>query len=148
MSRLVLTRISVVRKYFKYWIFDTIKLSCFVLSLSITFYLFIYSAHASVQNGHKITTFDGFDYDLPLDCTFVLTKDFMDGNFSLILSNDGETSLTVLSKGKQISLKLSGEVRGWNFRFLWSFFSLLYNTFTQHLILHLIFPVKLLTHAS
>ena len=78
----------------------------------ITFNLFIFSAHASIQNGHKITTFDGFDYDLPLDCTFVLTKDFMDGNFSLILGNDGETSLTVLSKGKQISLKLSGEVRG------------------------------------
>ena len=34
----------------------------------------------------------------------------MDGNFSLILNNDGETSLTVLAKGKQISLTLSGEV--------------------------------------
>ena len=34
----------------------------------------------------------------------------MDGNFSLILSNDGGTSLTVLSKGKQLNIKLSGEV--------------------------------------
>ena len=70
----------------------------------------MFSAIASVQNGHRITTFDGYDYDLVLDCTFVLAKDFMDGNFSLIMSNDGETSLTVLAKGKQISLTLSGEV--------------------------------------
>ena len=35
----------------------------------------------------------------------------MDGNFSLILSNDGGTSLTVLSKGKQLNIKQSGEVR-------------------------------------
>ena len=38
----------------------------------------------------------------------------MDGNFSLILSNDGGTRLTVLSKGKQLNIKLSGEVSKWD----------------------------------
>ncbi|XP_045158693.2 uncharacterized protein LOC123524511 [Mercenaria mercenaria] len=65
---------------------------------------------ASVTLGHKITTFDGYVYDLNNDCTYILTRDYTDGNFSLILSNDGYTTLTVLSSGKPISINMQGEV--------------------------------------
>lgn len=69
-----------------------------------------FTGTASVLRGHKITTFDGFEYDLNNDCTYILTRDYKDGNFSLILSNDGYTTLTVLTTGRPISINIQDEI--------------------------------------
>jgi len=69
-----------------------------------------FTGTAMVSQGKKITTFDGFTYDLDNDCTFILTKDYRDGNFTIIRSNGDEPSITILSQSKPVELKLTGEV--------------------------------------
>ena len=71
--------------------------------------LFFYSAVASIE-GNKVTTFDGLTYDLEGKCTYVLAKDYVDGNFSLALKRDPVTSLIIMADKTTIELLPQGQV--------------------------------------
>ena len=71
--------------------------------------LFFFSAMASIE-GNKVTTFDGLTYDLEGTCTYVLAKDYVDGNFSLALKRDPVTSLIIMADKTTIELLPQGQV--------------------------------------
>ena len=60
--------------------------------------------------GDKVTTFDGLTYDLTGTCTYVLAKDFVDGNFSIALKRDPETSLIIMADKTSVELLPQGQV--------------------------------------
>jgi len=62
-------------------------------------------------DGDKVTTFDGATIDLIGSCTFLLTRDFVDGNFSMALQKDGNNkTVTILADGKSIEIFSDGQV--------------------------------------
>lgn len=64
---------------------------------------------ASIE-GDKVTTFDGLTYDLSGTCTYILAKDFVDGNFTLALKRDPETSLIIMADKLSVELLPQGQV--------------------------------------
>lgn len=71
----------------------------------------IISAVARIQ-GDKVTTFDGTSYDLTKSCTFLLARDNVDGNFTVVLhKEDNNKTLIVIAGGRSIELFQNGQVR-------------------------------------
>jgi len=61
--------------------------------------------------GNTISTFDGVTYDLTSSCTFLMAKDNVDGNFSIILHKEGDNkTLVVFADGKAMELFSDGQV--------------------------------------
>jgi hypothetical protein len=79
-------------------------------SADVTSWIPPFDGHATIQ-GDRITTFDGVTYDLVKQCTFILARDFVDGNFSAVLHNDGNgKSVIILTRGISIEIKSNGTV--------------------------------------
>lgn len=45
------------------------------------------------------------------DCTYLLTQDFVDQNFTLVLKNDEDRTLSVKSGGYTLSVNIEGQVK-------------------------------------
>ncbi|KAL3871442.1 hypothetical protein ACJMK2_039441 [Sinanodonta woodiana] len=60
--------------------------------------------------GSQITTFDGKTYTLSSSCTFILARDFKNGNFSIILKNDNEKEIIIIFQGKTIEMLKGGKI--------------------------------------
>ncbi|XP_053393703.1 uncharacterized protein LOC123525510 [Mercenaria mercenaria] len=73
-------------------------------STDVTTWLPPFDAMATVE-GNKITTFDGLTYDMDSSCTFMLARDYVNSNFSVILNRDGNNKTMVIVKG-QTSIKM------------------------------------------
>ncbi|KAL4235950.1 hypothetical protein ACF0H5_004338 [Mactra antiquata] len=69
-----------------------------------------FAGKASITNGRQITTFDGYMYELDVDCKYILTRDYQDGNFTFVLTNGENTMLTILTSGRPISINSQGQV--------------------------------------
>jgi len=68
------------------------------------------AAYATIH-GDKVTTFDGSVYDIQGSCSFLLARDFVDGNFSLVLHNqDNKKSLLIMADGQAITVLTDGKV--------------------------------------
>ena len=65
--------------------------------------------------GNKITTFDGVTYDIDNSCTFILARDYVDSNFSVVLNRDGNNKTLIIVNG-QTSTKIfsNGKVNIFN----------------------------------
>jgi len=65
-----------------------------------------FKAYATLTHGRHFTTFDGHHYDFAGTCSYLLTKDFTDGNFSVVVNynNGKKTSFTVKSDNKEIEI--------------------------------------------
>ena len=64
----------------------------------------------AIIEGDKVTTFDGLTYELIDTCTYVLAKDYVDGNFSLILKREPETSMIIMADKTTTELLPKGQV--------------------------------------
>lgn len=69
-----------------------------------------YTGIASIEKGYKITTFDGYMYDLEEGCSYLLAKDFIDQNFTLVLSNNDATMLSLHIGTTTLEITLGEEV--------------------------------------
>ncbi|XP_052775371.1 uncharacterized protein LOC128213563 isoform X2 [Mya arenaria] len=70
-----------------------------------------FTATATISKGQRVTTYDGFVYDLDSECTYLLARDFHSNNFTIVLSNDGDRTLSVVYKGQPISVNIEGQVQ-------------------------------------
>ena len=71
----------------------------------------LHTAYATIQ-GDKVTTFDGVQYDLGASCSFLLARDFVDGNFSLVLhKQDNSKNILLMADGKAITILADGKVK-------------------------------------
>ncbi|KAL3871450.1 hypothetical protein ACJMK2_039447 [Sinanodonta woodiana] len=68
-----------------------------------------YKGQATLE-GSQITTFDGKTYTLSSSCTFILARDFKNGNFSIILKNDNEKEIIIIFQGKTIEMLKGGKI--------------------------------------
>lgn len=66
---------------------------------------------ATISQGKHVTSYDGKKYELDGNCMYLLSRDFLDGNFTVVLNNGNQRSLTVLSGGQTVSIYLNGQVR-------------------------------------
>ncbi|XP_060574103.1 apolipophorins-like [Ruditapes philippinarum] len=73
-------------------------------STDITTWLPPFDAMATIE-GNKITTFDGVTYDLDNSCTFILARDYVNSNFSVVLNRNGNNKTIVIING-QTSIKI------------------------------------------
>ncbi|KAK3581896.1 hypothetical protein CHS0354_024209 [Potamilus streckersoni] len=64
----------------------------------------------STLEGSVITTFDGKTYTLSSSCTYILARDFKNGNFSIILKNDNEKDIIIIFQGKTIEMLKGGKI--------------------------------------
>lgn len=72
--------------------------------------LVIFTAIATIE-GDTITTFDGLTYDLTKSCTFLLAKDNVNGNFTVVLNKENNNkTLVIIADGKAIELLADGQV--------------------------------------
>ncbi|XP_052255844.1 uncharacterized protein LOC127861416 isoform X2 [Dreissena polymorpha] len=97
------------------YVFDTSKIQKYIPTMpTISIpnkWLPPYEAMAKIV-GNRITTFDGFEYDLTRSCSFMLAKDYADGNFTVVLHNkEGTKTLAILADGRSIELFSSGQVK-------------------------------------
>lgn len=81
-------------------------------STDITSWLPPFDAEATLE-GNTITTFDGVTYELPDSCTQILARDFVDGNFSIILNkvDNNNKSIIISFDGKVVEILPSGQVK-------------------------------------
>ncbi|KAK3581898.1 hypothetical protein CHS0354_024210 [Potamilus streckersoni] len=64
----------------------------------------------STLEGSVITTFDDKTYTLSSSCTYILARDFKNGNFSIILKNDNEKEIIIIFQGKTIEMLKGGKI--------------------------------------
>ncbi|XP_052777718.1 uncharacterized protein LOC128215025 [Mya arenaria] len=70
-----------------------------------------YEAIATIE-GDTITTFDGLTYDLTKSCTFLLAKDNVNGNFTVVLNKENNNkTLVIIADGKAIELLADGQIK-------------------------------------
>ena len=61
-------------------------------------------------------TFDGKHYEFAAPCSYLLARDFIDGNFSMSVNYDGlrtgvsKKSVTVTTGGKEVEIFTDGKV--------------------------------------
>lgn len=55
----------------------------------------LYDGHATVIDGKHFVTFDGRHYSAAGECSYMLARDFVDGNFSVIMKTGDELSYVV-----------------------------------------------------
>lgn len=69
-----------------------------------------FSVVGTIQ-GNKVSTFDGLTYDLDSSCTYMLARDFVNSNFSVVLNKDGDNKTIIIVKGDTpIKLFSNGQV--------------------------------------
>lgn len=89
-----------------------------MLELQIHFYVILYrieyqryiliSAQAVILGSQHFITFDKAFYDFAGECSYLLTRDFEDGNFSVILKpNEGDEPASVLVLKDDTSVEIS-----------------------------------------
>ena len=76
-----------------------LTLCCFLKSQESFYDLF--SAEASLFAGQHITTFDGRHLDYKGTCSYLLARDFVDGNFTIVANFDANHKAKTL---KSLSL--------------------------------------------
>ena len=84
--------------------------TCHVISFCHIVLINFITATAFIK-GNTISTFDGVTYDLTSSCTFLMAKDNVDGNFSIVLHKEGDNkTLVVFADGKAVELFSNGKV--------------------------------------
>jgi hypothetical protein len=76
-----------------------------------------FKSHASITGSQHFITFDHKFYEFASECSYLLTRDFVDKSFSVVLNYDKmvnnrptRKSITVISEGKQIEVFPDGKV--------------------------------------
>jgi hypothetical protein len=71
-----------------------------------------FTMHGEVVDGSHFFTFDGYHYTFPGTCSYILARDFVNGNFSLVanLANGKLKSVTLIDKDGFVEVNNDGVV--------------------------------------
>lgn len=72
-----------------------------------------FTMHGEIADGSHIFTFDGRHLTFPGECTYILARDFVEGNFSIVanMKNGKMKSITVQDKTAFVEVNADGQVK-------------------------------------